>query len=601
METPTDCDVCCMPFNSSTRTRIPCEHDGACSYAACKTCVRTYLLGTTSEPNCMSCSKPWSDKFLTTHLKASFVKTEYKTHRKELLIQQEISRIPESMAAAETYKRIFDIRSQIDTLNQLITDNRKREKIVREKENILRKDNLVVRSKEYSLCLKTLSGLDESSRVYRYNIKSLKHDIAVIQDGGIAVGEERKVKKTFIMPCPGTDCRGFLNDEYNCEMCKSSTCSKCFELIVDDGEGEGGEHVCKKENIESAEFIRKQSKPCPCCGTRISKIDGCDQMWCTQCHKAFSWNTGKIVTGIIHNPHYYQFQRELGGGNAPRNPGDVVCGGVCGIAELLQVLNSNLTKKEHEPIKRELSNIHRLVVHFSMLTLDPLRRQLGAERNNEEERLKYIVKEISREKLGDEIFKKDSKRKRETALLHICEMFVTVATDIFAALVISENKGSIFLGDTQRSLVEFNTLRDYSNHHFKEISITYGICVPFITTEWRSAESMKYNSKGGVDKYIEKREEMNKIRRDLREKEWNERQENYRVRREQAEKAQAERDLAIANGSATANANGSATALATEFNTVHTMAQRIEITRVRREQAERANVNNADGIGTLSM
>jgi hypothetical protein len=551
METPTDCDVCCMPFNLSTRKRITCEHDSACSFASCKTCVRTYLLGTTSDPNCMSCSKPWSDKFLTTHLKASFVKTEYKTHRKELLIQQEISRIPESMAAAETYKRVYDIKCQIDTLSQLISDNKQKEKILKVKENSLRNANLVVRSKEYLLCLKTQSELYNSSSLYRYNIKSLRHDIAVIQDGGIAVGEERKVKKTFIMPCPGTDCRGFLNDEYNCEMCKTSTCSKCFELIVVEKD-EGSEHVCKKENIESAEFIRKQSKPCPCCGTRISKIDGCDQMWCTQCHKAFSWNTGKIVTGTIHNPHYYQFQRELGGGNAPRNPGDVVCGGVCGIAELLRVLNTNLTKKEHDPIKRELSNIHRLVVHFSMLTLDPLRRQMGAETNNEEERVKYIVKEISREKLGDEIFKKDSKRKRETALLHICEMFVTVATDIFAALVRSERKGSIFLGDAQHSLVEFNTLRDYSNHHFKEVSITYGICVPFISAEWKSEESMKYNSKGEVDKYIEKRDEMNKIRRDLREKEWNERETQYRLRREEAEKAQAERNLASAASTATA-------------------------------------------------
>jgi hypothetical protein len=33
-------------------------------------------------------------------------------------------------------------------------------------------------------------------------------------------------------------------------------------------------------------------------------------MWCVVCRTAFSWNTGLIEDGHIHNPHYYQFLRE---------------------------------------------------------------------------------------------------------------------------------------------------------------------------------------------------------------------------------------------------------------------------------------------------
>ena len=116
---------------------------------------------------------------------------------------------------------------------------------------------------------------------------------------------------------------------YKCEVCKLFTCPDCFEVI---GYSKEEHHECKEDNLKSAEMIKKETKGCPKCGVRIFKISGCDQMWCTECKVAFSWNTGKIVlNGQIHNPHYYNYlqQTEGGvGGAAPRNPGDIVCGGV---------------------------------------------------------------------------------------------------------------------------------------------------------------------------------------------------------------------------------------------------------------------------------
>ena len=50
-------------------------------------------------------------------------------------------------------------------------------------------------------------------------------------------------------------------------------------------------------------------------------------MWCTGCHVAFSWRTGLRVNGPIHNPHFYQFQRQ-GGGAVIQNPGAQICGGL---------------------------------------------------------------------------------------------------------------------------------------------------------------------------------------------------------------------------------------------------------------------------------
>ena len=46
----------------------------------------------------------------------------------------------------------------------------------------------------------------------------------------------------------------------------------------------------------------------------------------TQCKVPFSWKTGLKVTGVIHNPHYYQWMKE--GGNQQHQPGAEVCGGL---------------------------------------------------------------------------------------------------------------------------------------------------------------------------------------------------------------------------------------------------------------------------------
>jgi len=85
-------------------------------------------------------------------------------------------------------------------------------------------------------------------------------------------------------------------------------------------------HVCNADNLASAKLIDAETRACPKCGARVYKISGCNQMFCTACNDcAFDWVTGRIET-VIHNPHYYEFQRQLHGGQAPRVPGDILCG-----------------------------------------------------------------------------------------------------------------------------------------------------------------------------------------------------------------------------------------------------------------------------------
>ena len=250
------------------------------------------------------------------------------------------------------------------------------------------------------------------------------------------------------MPCPSEKCRGFLSTQYKCGFCNLYTCPKCIEII---GPNKNVPHTCKEENIKSAELIRKETKPCPSCGTRISKIDGCDQMWCIECHKAFSWKTGRIDNGTIHNPHFYQFQRNNNNGHIPRAPGDVVCGGLCSYEDVRRYVIPKINYalktylNEYDSILKmrdALLLIHRILNHIRHVTLVDIRQKVVDYSNFEKLRVDYILQKITKEDMEKNIYKNDISRRKLSEQLHIYELFNTVGIEMFTALVNSKNTGS---------------------------------------------------------------------------------------------------------------------------------------------------------------
>ena len=99
-----ECQVCYDKFNLSNRKAIVCEF-GNCKNKICRECARSYLLGCSNEPHCMACKRSWSPAFLL-NLNKSWLKDTYRTHREKLLCDIEISKLPETMQAAERYKEV---------------------------------------------------------------------------------------------------------------------------------------------------------------------------------------------------------------------------------------------------------------------------------------------------------------------------------------------------------------------------------------------------------------------------------------------------------------------------------------------------------------
>lgn len=476
------CNICCENYNKSLNSKVTCEI-GSCGFEACKTCVRTYLLNTTNDPHCMNCKNPWTNNFLVNNLNKSYMENDFKKHRKQLLVDKEISRTSELMNLVERTKLLEEHQKELITLNEEFV---KMKKLFNEKYQQVNEKKCLI-----------------------HRIKN---------------GEDtEKERKKFIMPCPADNCRGYLSTQYKCEVCKLFTCPDCFEVI---GYSKDEPHECKEDNIKSAELIKKETKGCPKCGVRIFKIEGCDQMWCTECKVAFSWNTGKIVVnGNIHNPHYYQYlqQNGLNPGTAPRNPGDVICGGLIpyySMNGLLRFLNGFNLATWFDYFKKNnvkfatfvnenkintvielttiMNHLHRLVNHISNVDLINCRNKVRTLENHDNLTVQYILNNKTKDELATAIFKNDILRKKSLELLNVYELLNVVGIERFNTMydfyVNNNNKLTNTKLHVERGvcltelfekivdlIVEYNGLLKYCNKQLSVISYTFNLSVGIIT------------------------------------------------------------------------------------------------------------------------
>ena len=443
-----ECPICCETYNNSTRTQVKCEY-GTCANEMCKTCLRTCLKGTPNDAHCFECKNPFTDKYLVTQLGRTWVLTDYRAHRREMLFQREgIAKLPDSMAAAILKKKLKNEEDLIRIHRIEIQNLKKKESEINARINA---------------CYSRMQG---------------------IRQGNNSAAKEEE-KTVFIMNCPADECRGYLSSAYKCGLCELYTCAKCFELVGHTRHDET--HICKEENIQSADMIRKDTKPCPSCGIRTHKIEGCDQMFCTCCKKAWSWQSGKIdTTGRIHNPHYYQWQRELAekqGVAMAREPGDMVCGGFLNYQEMRTQIFNRTHLITHE-LRLDISNIHRTINHLTNVELEGVRTKVRNLSNYEELRIAYINNEISKEKMAVGIYRNDNSRKKYTEYLHVYELLSTVGIDMFRSWANSQKKGEEFVAEVLQGMVDYGRLREYANEQFANISRTYNQRVPQIDVSW---------------------------------------------------------------------------------------------------------------------
>jgi hypothetical protein len=264
-------------------------------------------------------------------------------------------------------------------------------------------------------------------------------------------------------------------------------------------------HVCKKEDVDTVSMIRKETRPCPKCGIRISKIDGCDQMWCTaeNCGTAFSWNTGKLINGIIHNPHYYEWMRRNNNGTAPRNPGDMPCGGFpdyYSISTPMRALGLNNTYNiQTNTLNKQVNlvySIHRCFMDIQDYRI-PLYTPIRDNMMFKEFHVNFLLGKLTEEKWVQSIFMKELNMEKKTAILAVLQTFLLAGQDLFRGIVthlnelhakkIANRVYMVSLEDFKNVndlLVQLETLRNYINQNLIKTGEDVSTPVPQINEYW---------------------------------------------------------------------------------------------------------------------
>ena len=417
-----ECNICVTKYNLTKNRCVTCSY---CEYQACKVCVQRYLLDCNNQdPHCMNCRRAWDRKQQIECTSKVFVMGDLKKYKEHVLFEREKALLPATQPHVEKYM----LRKKIHELqyNSLIGGERYKKEV------------------------------QEALSKYYSRLQEINKEIE-----SMTSKNKKKNELIYLMPCNNNECKGYVEKNTTvCSLCHTKYCKECRMKQEDD-------HECKQEDIATAKLLMKDSKACPCCATLIFKIDGCNQMWCTQCHTAFDWITGVVERSRIHNPHYYELQRHVyGTADIPRVEDHYEnCGDENVTIEMLYMKLRSL--RMHDVINDvgsyQMSMYHTryIVDHLPIRgVVDPM--------VNLKTRVRYLSNEISEEKFRHLLYRKYKSIEKKVQEREVLDMYINVINSGMQDIMNSTNSEDVMM-----VLSQLRNLRQYANECLRDIADVY--------------------------------------------------------------------------------------------------------------------------------
>ena len=259
----TDCSICSDKYTAVVRKRITCKY---CKKGTCSKCIEQYLLTRMEDAHCVHCRVHYNDKDLQEFCTKTYLKDRYFKHRQEILINRERAALPALQEAAHLEKmrrqRLIESNAIAEQIRELATlRNQIRMEFVglKIKDPTNPQEDLV---HQMEVLMQQINHL--KNEFYQISVQQRQH----IPPPTESVEEKKEdERRKFIRRCMRANCNGFLSTAWKCGLCDWYSCSKCF---TERGQNHDSPHECKKEDIETADLIRSDSKPCPNCGEFIN-------------------------------------------------------------------------------------------------------------------------------------------------------------------------------------------------------------------------------------------------------------------------------------------------------------------------------------------
>ena len=415
---------CIICFESS-QDSIRCH---GCSATLCRPCCEMYLLSVKGNPCCPvgTCKVWWNRDFLYDVLSNHFMRDWIKKRQDDLfkrempLMAATVALVPNHREADAKRQEAGKLREEIRELMRLVQEKR------------------------------------EEARRLESQAEKLE---------SIKLTDLRSDADNYRQRCFQEDCRGWLNAESVCGVCLKTFCGECqCEALVN--------HVCNQGQVQTVQFINATSRPCPTCYTLISKTEGCDQMYCIVCDTPFSWRTGTVENGIIHNPHYLR-KMEMGG-YMPRMP-----------------------VTDELPAWRDLSDLiprnDELVRGFYALVYDLLKKQndLFKPINNDYERAQLMINKMTETKFRSILQVKEKRWLLRRQIAKTTDEFLRVGSWLFWQLLRRE----VSLDELRKKI---EGLRVQANTELLQVSRRWEhLCVPLYDSEF-NVKRQKWRTVGDM-------------------------------------------------------------------------------------------------------
>jgi len=286
---PESCPVCLDDYTAVIRKKVSCKY---CKKSACAKCIERYLLERIEDAHCLHCRVNYDDTCLQEICTKTYLQDKYAKHRQEVLISRERANLPGLQDQAVSERRKRERHSRLQELWQTLEKLREgRDAILVEYNEAYANYHAMRRTSTPDIVdelFRTLREAERKSEVHRrmVNDKEVEyHQLAREQrygveeqkegdgeDAGGSAAAGTQDKKKFIRRCTRDGCQGFLSTAWKCALCEYYSCNKCF---TPRGQKPDDHHECRKEDVDTADLLRKDSKPCPNCGVFITKSEGC--------------------------------------------------------------------------------------------------------------------------------------------------------------------------------------------------------------------------------------------------------------------------------------------------------------------------------------